>query len=78
MKKEEFNKLVQAAREMDLLTYFETSGYQVKKEGREYYVKDIPDGHQLCIMPDTNQWYDHYTGIWRTNNSIDCLVHVLD
>ena len=78
MKKEEFDRLVQAAREMDLLDYFEASGYKVKKEGREYYVKDIPDGHQLCIMPDTNQWYDHYMGIGRTNNSIDCLVHVLD
>ena len=77
MKKEEYNQLVQAAREVDLLGYFESSGYAVKKEGHEYYVKNIPEGHQLCIMPDTNQWYDHYTRIGRTNNSIDCLVHVL-
>ena len=74
MEKEEFNKLVQSARETDLLSYFRESGYQLDRKGDNYYVKEIPG---LCIKPDKNQWYHHYTNVGRTNNSVDCLTLVL-
>ena len=74
MKKEEFQQLVQAARESDLLSYFQKSGYTTELKGGNYYVKEFPG---LCIKPDTNQWYNHYTNEGRTNNSIDCLTKVL-
>lgn len=76
MKNEDFKSLSEQAREVDLLSYLEQNGCRIEKSGHEYYVKDTPSGHQLCIHPDNNQWYDHYTNIGRTNNSIDCLVHV--
>ena len=74
MKKEEFQQLVQAAREADLLLYFQKSGYTTELKGGNYYVKEFPG---LCIKQDTNQWYNHYTNEGRTNNSIDCLTKVL-
>ncbi len=74
MNKEEFNELVQTARETDLLTYFQKSNYHIEKTGDNYYVKEIPG---LCIKPDKNQWYHHYINEGRTNNSIDCLTKVL-
>ncbi|MBR3631180.1 MAG: DUF3991 and TOPRIM domain-containing protein [Oscillospiraceae bacterium] len=74
MKKEEFDTLIQSAREADLLQYFQSSGYEVEKRGRDFYVKEFPG---LCIKPEENQWYHHYTNVGRTNNSIDCLTHVL-
>lgn len=74
MKKEEFEQLIQSARQTDLLQYFQQSGYAMDKKGSNYYVKDFPG---LCIKPDTNQWYHHYTNVGRTNNSVDCLTHVL-
>lgn len=73
MKKEEFENLIQTAREANLLHYFESSGYTVDKKGENYYVKDFPG---LCIQPDRNQWYYHYENIGRTNNAIDCLTLV--
>ena len=38
MKKEDFDALVQGAREGDLVQYFQRSGYSVERKGREYYV----------------------------------------
>lgn len=75
MKKEEFNSLINRARETDLLEYFQKSGYTTEKHGDQYYVKEFPG---LCIKPETNQWFYHYTNVGRTNNSIDCLTMVLD
>ena len=74
MKKEDLNNLIQSARSSDLLSYFQSSGYSVEKRGRDYYVKEYPG---LCIKPEENQWYYHYTNTGRTNNAIDCLTHVL-
>lgn len=74
MKHEDFSDLIQSARETDLVAFFEKSGYTVEKKGREYYVKEFPG---LCIKPETNQWYHHYTNVGRTNNAIDCLTEVL-
>lgn len=74
MQKEDFNELIQSAREADLLSYFQQSGYNIEKSGSNYYVKEIKG---LCIRPDRNQWYNHYTNTGRTNNSIDCLTLVL-
>lgn len=74
MKKEEFDKLVQAAREADLVNYFQQSGYTVTRKGSEYYVKEFAG---LCIKPDSHQWFHHYTNQGRTNNSIDCLTLIV-
>lgn len=74
MKKEEFDALLQAARESDLLQYFQNSGYSIEKKGREYYVKEFPG---LCFKPETNQWYSHYTATGSTNNSVDCLTQIV-
>ena len=74
MKKDEFAQLTQMAREADLLSYFQQSGYTLEKHGGNYYVKEFPG---LCIKPDTNQWYHHYTNVGRTNNSLDCLTLVV-
>lgn len=74
MKKEEFEKLVQAAREADLVHYFQSSGYTVQKRGSEFYVKEFPG---LCIKPDSNQWFHHYTNTGRTGNSLDCLTLIV-
>lgn len=74
MKKDEFAALTQQAREANLLTYFQSSGYTTERHGNNYYVKEYPG---LCINPDQNQWYYHYTNTGRTNNSLDCLTLVL-
>ena len=74
MEKEKFQELVTAAREADILSYFRESGYDVERKGENYYVKDYPG---LCINPNKNQWYHHYTNVGRTNNSIDCLTLVM-
>lgn len=74
MQKEEFSQLIQSAREADLLSYFQKSGYHIDRHGDNYYVKEVQG---LCIKPDANQWYNHYTNTGRTNNSIDCLTLVL-
>ena len=74
MQKEDFNQLIQSARSADLLSYFQKSGYHIDRHGDNYYVKEI---RGLCIRPDKNQWYNHYTNTGRTNNSIDCLTLVL-
>lgn len=74
MKKDDFAQLTQMAREADLLQYFQQSGYTLEKHGSNYYVKEFPG---LCIKPDSNQWYHHYTNVGRTNNSLDCLTLVV-
>ena len=74
MKQEEYKALVQAAREADLVTYFQQNGFSVERKGSEFYVKEYPS---LCIKPSTNQWYFHYTREGATNNSINCLTKVL-
>ena len=74
MKKEEFDRLVQEAREADLLDFFQKSGYTVKKSGSNYYINEYPG---LCIKPETGQWYHHYTNVGRTRNAVDCLTSVL-
>ena len=74
MQKEEFDKLVKTARETDLLSYFQQSGYHIDRHGDNYYIQEF---RGLCIKPDKNQWYSHYTNVGRTNNSIDCLTEVL-
>lgn len=73
MKKEEFAELVQAARQADLVRYFQSSGYTVEKKSGNYYIKEFPG---LCVKPETNQWYNHYENVGRTNNSLDCLILV--
>ncbi len=80
MQKEDFNKLVQQAREADLLDYFQKSNYTVKRYGKEYYVQEIAG---LCINPEEKKWCCHYVSgrngsiEGRTNNSIDCLTLML-
>ena len=74
MKQEEYKALVQAAREADLVTYFQQNGFSVERKGSEFYVKEYPS---LCIKPSTNQWYFHYTREGATHNSINCLTKVL-
>ena len=74
MRTEEYKALVQAARETDLVTYFQRNGFTVERKGSEFYVKEYPS---LCIKPLTNQWYFHYTREGATNNSINCLTKVL-
>ena len=73
MENTDFNTLVNKARHADLLEYFRSSGYQIEQHGVNFYVKDYPG---LCIRPDNNQWYNHYTNEGRTNNSLDCLTNV--
>ncbi len=65
---------MQAARESDLVVYFQRNGFTVGRKGTEYYVKEYP---LLCIKPSTNQWYHHYTREGATNNSINYLTKVL-
>ena len=74
MRQEEYKALVQAAREADLVTYFQQNGFTLERKGSEFYVKEYPS---LCIKPSTNQWYFHYTREGATNNSINCLTKVL-
>ena len=75
MKDSEFDELVEQARHADLVDYFRTSGYTLKKMGGEIYVQEIKG---LTINPNTNSWYSHYNGIGRINNSVDCLTLILD
>lgn len=74
MIKEDFSELVEQARHADLLNYFKSSGYTVEKKSSNYYISEYPG---LCIKPERNQWYHHYTNTGRTDNSIDCLTLVL-
>ena len=74
MRQEEYKALVQAAREADLVAYFQRNGFTVERKGSEYYVKEYPS---LCTKPSTNQWYFRYTREGATNNSINCLTKVL-
>ena len=73
MKKEDFDMLKRAAREADLVKYFQNSGYTVKRAGTECQVKEIAG---LSINPKTNYWYYFYAD-QGGSNSIDCLVKVM-
>ena len=66
MKQEEYKALVQAAREADLVAYFQQNGFTVERKGSEFYVKEYPS---LCIKPSTNQWYFH--------NCMCRIMHIL-
>lgn len=71
MKKEEYNKVVEQARNANLVEYFQRCGYKTKQCGNEYYVK-VPNAVALAINPEKHSWFDHYTGK-GSYNSIDCL-----
>ena len=73
MKKEEFQQLVETARNADLVQYFQSSGYAVEKKGSNFYINDFPG---LCIKPDTRQWYHHYTNEGRTGNPLHIVLLV--
>ena len=75
MKEQEFEDLVEQARHADLVDYFRTSGYTLKKISGEVYVNEIKG---LSIKPETNSWYSHYNQVGRVNNSLDCLTIILD
>jgi hypothetical protein len=72
MNKQQFDYIVQSAREANLADYFIKSNYSTKRFGNEIYVKEFPT---LCINRNTNSWYYHYGGVGG-NNSIDCLVKI--
>ncbi len=74
MKKDDFDQLVQSARETDLLSYFQQSGYTIDRHGSQYYIKEFTG---LCIKPENNSWYHFYSGTGRVNNSLDCLTQVV-
>jgi len=46
MRQEEYKALVMAARETDLVAYFQRNGFTVERKGSEFYVKEYPS---LCI-----------------------------
>lgn len=71
----EKDEIIYKARHADLVDYFRTSGYTLKKINDEVYVSEIKG---LAINPDSNSWYSHYQGVGRMNNSIDCLTLILD
>lgn len=75
MKEQEFDELVDKARTADLVDYFRTSGYTLKKISGEIYINEIKG---LTINPETNSWFSHYNQVGRVNNSIDCLTIILD
>lgn len=74
MKKDDFNRLVEEARNKNVLEYFRESGYRIEKKGKQHYVTDIPG---LVINENNNQWYYHYENVGRTNNTLDCLTRVV-
>ena len=75
MKDEEYAELIEKARTADLVDYFRTSGYTLKKISGEVYINEIKG---LSIKPETNSWFSHYNQVGRVNNSIDCLTIILD
>ena len=75
MKDQEYAELIEKARTADLVDYFRTSGYTLKKISGEVYINEIKG---LSIKPETNSWFSHYNQVGRVNNSIDCLTIILD
>ncbi|SFX43344.1 DUF3991 and TOPRIM domain-containing protein [Ruminococcus sp. XPD3002] len=75
MKEQEFDELIEQARHADLVDYFRTSGYTLKKISGEIYINEIKG---LSIKPETNSWFSHYHQVGRVNNSVDCLTLILD
>ena len=74
MRKDDFDRLVEEARNKNVLEYFRESGYRIDRKGKQHYVTDIPG---LVIKADNNQWFYHYENIGRTNNTLDCLTRVV-
>jgi hypothetical protein len=64
---------VEQARNGDLLGYFQSHGYEIQKQGSEFYIKSIKG---LCINPSKGTWFSHYDGSGG-HNSIDCLTKVI-
>lgn len=75
MREQEFDELLEQARHADLVDYFRTSGYTLKKISGEIYINEIKG---LSIKPETNSWFSHYHQVGRVNNSVDCLTIILD
>ncbi|MBR1432716.1 DUF3991 and TOPRIM domain-containing protein [Ruminococcus sp.] len=75
MQDKDFDELVEQARHADLVDYFRTSGYTLKKISGEIYINEIKG---LSIKPETNSWFSHYNQVGRVNNSLDCLTLILD
>ena len=75
MQSKDFEELVEQARHADLVDYFKTSGYTLKKISGEIYINEVKG---LTINPETNTWFSHYNQIGRINNSLDCLTLILD
>ena len=75
MQDKDFYELVEQARHADLVDYFRTSGYTLKKISGEIYINEIKG---LSIKPETNSWFSHYNQVGRVNNSLDCLTLILD
>ena len=48
MKQEEYKALVQAAREANLVAYFQRNGFTVERKGSEYYDSGLGN-HLPCI-----------------------------
>jgi hypothetical protein len=68
-----YEEKIVEARGADLVSYFEKRGYEIDKEGSEFYIKGIPG---LCINPEKGKWFSHYENIGGSN-SIDCLTKVM-
>ena len=60
MQSKDFEELVEQARHADLVDYFKTSGYTLKKISGEIYINEVKG---LTINPETNTWFSHYNQI---------------
>jgi hypothetical protein len=66
--------LINQARSANLIDYFQSKGYELEQQDKEYYVKAFPG---LCITPSECKWFSHYKAIGGTN-AINCLTKILD
>jgi hypothetical protein len=78
MNNDDFKRLCAEARHANLLDYFRSSSYTVKKFGSEYRVQELG----LMINPDKGLWncFYHNDGSGSSvggSSAIDCLVKVL-
>lgn len=78
MNHDEFRQLSEQARKANLVEYFQSSGFTVKRFGSEYRVQEFG----LMINPDKGLWNTFYHNTngkssLGGNSSIDCLVKVL-
>lgn len=63
-------ELIEQAKHTNLVDYFSRGGFTLKKQGAEFYVKEIST---LCVNGQNNSWYNHYTAKGG-NNAINCLI----